>query len=70
MVVLGAVAGLALGMTLSRYVASLLYQVKPTDPIMLAIPAIFILVGASLAAIPAVVHAVRIDPGTMLRQAE
>jgi predicted permease len=70
MVVVGAVAGLALGMTLARYVASLLYQVKPTDPAMLAIPAVFILMGALLAAIPAVVHAVRIDPGMMLRQAE
>jgi hypothetical protein len=44
--------------------------VKPTDLAMLALPAMLILVGALIAALPAVIHAVRIDPGTMLRQAE
>jgi O-antigen/teichoic acid export membrane protein len=70
MVLAGAVAGVGLGLALARYVAALLYQVKPTDVAMLALPAVLLLAGALIAALPAVIHAVRIDPGTMLRQAE
>jgi hypothetical protein len=50
-----------------RYIETLLYQVKPTDLAMLALPAFAILAAAFLAALPAVIHAVRIDPVTMLR---
>ena len=67
MVFLGALAGLALGMASARYIESLLYQVKPTDLSMLALPSLTILVAASLAALPAVIRAVRIDPATTLR---
>ena len=66
MVLVGAVAGLALGMASVRYIESLLYQVKPTDLAMLALPSLTIIVAALLAALPAVIHAVRIDPATML----
>ena len=67
MVLAGALAGLALGMASVRYIESLLYQVKATDPAMLALPSLTILAAALLAALPAVIHAVRIDPVTMLR---
>jgi len=67
MVLVGAVAGLALGMASARYIESLFYQVKPTDWNVLMLPALTILVAALLAALPAVVHAVRIDPVKMLR---
>jgi putative ABC transport system permease protein len=67
MVLAGAVAGVALGMASVRYIESLLYQVKPTDPVMLALPAVTILAAALLAALPAVIRAVRIDPVAMLR---
>jgi ABC-type lipoprotein release transport system permease subunit len=67
MVAAGALAGVALGLASSRYIESLLFQVKATDPAMLAIPSCTILVAALLAALPAVIHAVRIDPVTMLR---
>jgi predicted lysophospholipase L1 biosynthesis ABC-type transport system permease subunit len=67
MVLAGALAGLALGMASVRYIETLLYQVKPTDMAMLAIPSLIIFAAALLAAVPAVVHAVRIDPVTMLR---
>jgi hypothetical protein len=50
-----------------RYIETLLYQVKPTDPTMLAVPSSAILAAAVLAALPAVVHAVRPDPASMLR---
>jgi putative ABC transport system permease protein len=64
---LGAVAGLALGLGSARYIATLLYQVKPTDAPMLALPAITILSAALLAALPPVLRAIRIDPSEMLR---
>jgi predicted permease len=63
----GAVAGVALGMASMRYVETLLFQVKGSDPTMLAAPAAVLLTAALLAAIPAVVRAARIDPATMLR---
>ncbi len=67
MVIAGALAGLALGMASAHYIEALLYQVKPTDWGVLALPSMTILAAALLAAIPAVIHAVRIDPVTMLR---
>ena len=67
MVLAGALAGLALGLASVRYVETLLYQVKASDPRMLALPALTILAAALLAALPAVIHAVRIDPANTLR---
>jgi predicted lysophospholipase L1 biosynthesis ABC-type transport system permease subunit len=67
MVLAGALAGLALGFAAARYIEALLYQVKPTDPRMLALPALTILAAALLAALPPVIHAVRIDPAETLR---
>jgi predicted lysophospholipase L1 biosynthesis ABC-type transport system permease subunit len=66
-VLAGALAGLVLGMASGRYLAALLFQVKPTDAAMLGLPAITIAAAALVAAIPAVIHAVRIDPASMLR---
>jgi ABC-type antimicrobial peptide transport system permease subunit len=66
-VLAGALAGLVLGMASARYLAALLFQVKPTDAAMLGLPAITIAAAALVAAIPAVIHAVRIDPVSMLR---
>ncbi|HTF24494.1 MAG TPA: ADOP family duplicated permease [Candidatus Limnocylindria bacterium] len=67
MVLFGAAAGVGLGMVSVRFIESLFYQVKATDLQMLALPALTILAGALLAALPAVIRAVRIDPVTMLR---
>jgi predicted permease len=67
MVLLGAVVGVGLGMVSVRYIESLFYQVKATDLQMLAVPSLAILAGAFLAALRPVMHAVRIDPATMLR---
>ena len=66
MVLAGALAGLALGLASVRYIEALLYQVKPSDPAMLALPSLAILAAALLAALPPVIHAVRIDPATVL----
>ena len=67
MVCAGALAGLVLGLVSSRYIEALFYQVKATDPLMLAAPALIVLAVALVAALPAAIHAVRIDPVTMLR---
>jgi hypothetical protein len=67
MIVAGAVGGLVLGLASVRYIESLLYQVKATDAMKLAFSALAILVAASLAALPAVVRAVRTDPVSTLR---
>jgi ABC-type antimicrobial peptide transport system permease subunit len=63
----GTIAGLLLGLVSARYVESLLYQVKATDPGMLLIPALVILGAGLLAAIPPVLRALHIDPVAMLR---
>jgi putative ABC transport system permease protein len=67
MVLVGAVAGLGLGMASVRYIETLFYQVKPTDMATLAFPSLTILAAALLSALPPVIHAVRIDPVTILR---
>jgi putative ABC transport system permease protein len=67
MVIAGLLAGLALGLTSQRYMDTLLYQVKPSDPAMLVLPTLTILAAALLAAVPPVIHAVRINPVKMLR---
>ena len=67
MVLAGAAAGLGLGMASVRYIESLFYQVKPTDLAVLALPSVTILATTLVAALPAVIRAVRIDPAAMLR---
>ena len=67
MVLLGALTGLALGLASVRYIEPLLYQVRSTELTVLAMPALAILGAAVLAALPAVIHAVEIDPATLLR---
>jgi len=63
----GSAAGLTLGIASARFMASLFYQVKATDPPMLIVPTLVLTAVAILAAIPAVIRASRIDPASMLR---
>jgi predicted permease len=67
MVLAGAATGVALGLVSVRFIETLLYHVQPASARMLALPACAILAAAVLAAMPAVVRAVRIDPVTSLR---
>jgi ABC-type lipoprotein release transport system permease subunit len=67
MVLIGAVAGIGLGMASVRYVESLFYQVKPTDLPVIALSVLTIFAVALLAALPSVIHATRIDPVKILR---
>jgi putative ABC transport system permease protein len=63
----GAAAGLILGIFSAHSLASLFYQVKPSDLAMLTIPALTIFSAALLSSLPAVISAVRTDPVTILR---
>jgi putative ABC transport system permease protein len=63
----GSVMGGALGLASERLVESLLYGVKATHPSTIALPSLAILLVAVIAAVPAVIHAVRIDPVGILR---
>ena len=63
----GALAGLGLGIGSVRYIESLLYQVKATDPSAVAAPAFALIGVAILAALPPVIRAIHIDPVNVLR---
>jgi putative ABC transport system permease protein len=67
MIAIGSAIGVALGLDSEHYVASLLYQVKATDPNMMALPILFLLGTASLVTVPPVLRALRIDPAALLR---
>jgi ABC-type lipoprotein release transport system permease subunit len=67
MVLAGSIAGLALALASVRYIESLLFDVKATDFGKLALPSLTILAAALMAALPAVVRAVRTDPAGALR---
>jgi ABC-type antimicrobial peptide transport system permease subunit len=66
-VVTGVFAGLLLGLGLTRFLQSLLYGVKATDIFMLALPCSIILAVSCVAAVPALLRAIHVDPSTMLR---
>jgi putative ABC transport system permease protein len=67
MVLAGALAGLGLGMLSVRYIEALLYQVRPTEIGVLALPSLTIVLAALLAAVTPAIRAVRIDPVETLR---
>jgi ABC-type lipoprotein release transport system permease subunit len=56
-----------LGAAFSRYIATLLYEVKATDVSSLVAPMLALIITAILAALPPIVRAVRIDPLKVLR---
>ena len=67
MVFAGALVGFVLGMESVRFIEALFYQVKATDPTMLMLPTLTILVAALLAALPPVIHAMQTNPVDILR---
>jgi len=67
MVLTGATCGFVVGLLTARYLKTLLYQVRPADPAMLAVPLLVILASAGLAAVPALWRAIRTDPAGTLR---
>ncbi len=67
MVAAGGLAGVIFALACERYVETLLYGVRASDPAMLVFPAGVLLMAALLAVLPAVRRAVMIDPSIMLR---
>jgi putative ABC transport system permease protein len=67
MVFVGILAGVALGIASARYLETLFYQVKATDPAVLVIPSTILLAATLLATLPAILRALRIDPAEILR---
>ena len=67
MVMGGSLAGIALGLGVARYLETLFFEVKATDPVVLVLPCAAIVLATCVAAVPPVVRAVHIDPRIMLR---
>ena len=67
MVVLGAVAGLGVGLGLGRFVRTLLFQLQATDLAALAPPLFALAAAAVLAVLPPAIRAVRTDPARTIR---
>lgn len=67
LVLAGSLIGIILGFASARFIETLLFEVKATDVGVLALPTVTILAAALLAALPAVIRAVRIDSAAMLR---
>ena len=65
--IVGALAGIAAGAGVARYLSSLLYGVKPTDPAtFIAVAVLLVLVAVAACSIPAR-RAMRVDPMVALR---
>ncbi|HJR68507.1 MAG TPA: ADOP family duplicated permease [Gammaproteobacteria bacterium] len=67
-VLLGLLVGSIAHVALSRWLASLLYEVSTLDPITIAIAAGAVLAMALLAAVTPILHAISVDPARTLRE--
>ncbi len=65
--VIGVVMGIGGGLALARFVATFLFEVKPSDFASVVLPLACLLAASGLAAIPAAIRAVRVDPILALR---
>lgn len=66
-VAIGVAGGLAGGFALARSLASLLFEVKPSDFGSVALPLVSLLLASAAAAIPPAMRAARVDPVEALR---
>jgi predicted permease len=64
---IGGIAGLALGVASLRYVGTLLYGIRATDASVLAVPCLIMFVTSVLALLPPVIRAARVNPIEILR---
>ena len=64
----GVLVGAAGALAATRLLASLLFEVSPTDPIVLGAVALVVIAAASFAAVPPAWRAVRLDPLAALRR--
>lgn len=63
----GAAVGLAAAVPLSGFLRSLLFQVRPADPVVLALAAVTVVVVGGLAVLGPLRRALGLDPATVLR---
>lgn len=64
---IGTAAGLLLALASGRLIATVLFEVRPTDPLTLAVVAITLLLVAAAACLGPALRAMRIDPVQALR---
>ena len=64
---LGLGVGLSGGVLASRFIRTLLYEVKPSDWSSIAGPLVCLLLACVLSALPPALHAARVDPIMALR---
>lgn len=67
MLLVGSAAGLGMGLASEQFVASLLFEVSGRELPVLAAPLVIMLAAATLAALPPIVAAARMDPARALR---
>jgi ABC-type antimicrobial peptide transport system permease subunit len=67
-IAIGLGIGIAGGFALGRFVASLLFEVKPSDFWSLALPLACFLAASALAALPPAFRAAHVDPIVALRE--
>ena len=68
LVLFGVVAGLGLSLLAGRSVASLLFGIKPNDPLLLATACALLGVIAAIASFLPARRATRVDPAQLLRE--
>ena len=64
----GGVLGLAGGLTVSRLIRGLLYEISATDPVTFAFVIVLVVVVGTIAAAVPAIRAARVDPLIALRQ--
>jgi len=64
----GAIAGLPAALVLTRYTESLLFGIKPQDPIAIVTSGLLLLAASTLAAFLPALRAMRVQPMDVLRQ--
>jgi putative ABC transport system permease protein len=67
-VIAGLIAGAVVALWLSKFVAALLYEIQPGDPVTLATSGLLLMVVSGIAALVPAFRASRVDPATVLRQ--
>jgi putative ABC transport system permease protein len=67
-IVFGLACGIAGGFALTRFVSTLLFEVKPSNFPSLALPLVCLLAASGLAVLPPALRAVRVDPMVALRE--
>jgi hypothetical protein len=66
-IAVGLTVGLGIGLGMGRLLTSFLFEVRPSDFLVIALPVGFLLLASSVAALPAALRAAQVDPAIALR---